>query len=173
MRMVRAVCAPAAAALAPSTTQRASVHPAEAQSACAGVAAACDDFDVPLRTGTCYSRQQSMIMDRLYLLWPCFGPTGRCGEARSSIFRYQTVPAPSKCTLGVSVTEYMQISGDSCVVMSYSYVFSTEWATHSRGHCSSVATMWGLRPGARRISPGRPVAGCLPRSATLIAAEEV
>ena len=70
-----------------------------------------------------------MIMDRLYLLWPCFGPTGRCGEARSSIFRYQTVPAPSKCTLGVSVTEYMQISGDSCVVMSYSYVFSTEWAT--------------------------------------------
>ena len=165
MRMVRAACAPAAAALAPSTTLRASV---QAQSACAGVAAACDDFDVPLRTGTCYSRQQSMIMDRLYLLWPCFGPTGRCGEARSSIFRYQTVPAPSKCTL-----RYMQISGDSCVVMSYSYVFSTEWATHSRGHCSSVATMWGLRPGARRISPGRPVAGCLPRSATLLAAEEV
>ena len=152
VRMVRAVCAPAAAALAPSTTQRASVHPAEAQSACAGVAAACDDFDVPLRTGTCYSRQQSMIMDQLYLLWPCFGPTGRCGEARSSIFRYQTVPAPSKCTL-----RYMQISGDSCVYMSYSYVFSTEWATHSRGgtlfiRCNNV----GVAPGRELDFPWTP-----------------
>ena len=86
VRMVRAACAPAAAALAPSTTLRASVHPAEAQSARAGGSAACD---VPLRAGTCYSRQQSMIMDRLHLLWPCTGPAGRCGEARSSIFRYR------------------------------------------------------------------------------------
>ena len=169
MRMVRAACAPAAADLAPSTTLRASVHPAEAQSACAGVAAACDDFDVPLRTGTCYSRQQSMIMDQLYLLWPCFGPTGRCGEARSSIFRYQTVPAPSKCTL-----RYMQILKRRLVRVHELLVRVLHGVGNTLpGDCSSVATMWGLRPGARWISPGRPVAGCLPRSATLIAAEEV